>query len=275
MRNTPAIPDIDKSSSIEKIVLRAVGHIRDNFIRTHPRSSTVNSGTGTATDLVTNILTPEQEIALAKETMATTAFEILEAMATTAFEILEVNKHIVSRGYFATHRMIAHLLPKQFAWTCSGIEIVNQLLSESPVTRDAFSTWSLEIANHLKEMHEHEAEHARRVEQFQLENFEQRKIIADEIIYLLRNKDDRVRNYGKLFNYLHGGLGRGFRGSRGVGIIHQAMQEKLKWSSYWEKWMQADMEHAKQHDEEMRSMRRMRRAQQQAVATECSPGEEA
>jgi hypothetical protein len=250
-KTNAAIPDIDKSSNIEKIV-RAVGHIRDNIVRTHPKNSAPTNNTipcAADTDQASNVLTLEQEIALAKETMVEAAFEILEA-----------NKHIVSRGYFATHRMIAHLLPKQFAWTCTGIKIVNQLLAESTVTREVFPTWSLEIANHLNEMQEHEAEHVHRVEQFQLENFEQRKIISDEIISLLRNKDERVRNYGKLFNYLHKGLGLGFRGSRGVGIIHEAMREKLKWSSYWEKWMQADMQHAKQHDEEMRNARRLRRA---------------
>ena len=259
MRNLPAIPDINKPSSIERIV-RAVSHIHANLTRTHSAGASASASASACSDCAqesnSQAMTIEEEIESAKQ-----------AMHDEAFAILEANPDIVKRGYFTTHRMIAHLLPREFTWTCNGIHIVNCLLAESPVTKEAFNTWSVEVENHLKEMRERELEHCIRANRYQAENAEQKKIISDEIIHLLRSKDDRVRNYGKLFNHLHRGLGRNFGGSRGAGIIHAAMLEKLKWASYWEKWMQNDILHAKQRDEEIRAARRHRYEQRRQEQT--------
>jgi hypothetical protein len=85
---------------------------------------------------------------------------------------------------------------------------------------------------------------------------------------MLREHDDRVRNYGKLFNHLRTGLGSGFRGSRGVRVIHEAMLAKLKWSTHWAGWMHADMENASKRDIEAKAQRRARNNERKNKSTD-------
>ena len=177
-------------------------------------------------------------------------------LAPSIREKLEANAAIVTRGYFVTHRFAANGLPHNLRWTVVGTDLVNKILSEIAITAPYMAMWVDEIQRHRNEMEQREHERVTRMTAFALENADQRRIMGDEIVRLIRERNDIVRNYGRLFNHLKSGLGSGFRGSRGVGVIHDAMREKLKWAPHWEKFMEVDMAHAKEHDARVRTERR-------------------
>jgi hypothetical protein len=165
-----------------------------------------------------------------------------------------------ARGYFHVHRFVAHLLPRRFRWTVIGIEIIDEVLRNNTSIAPYFASgeWEQAIENNIAETKVRENERVRRQLAYHAETEQQRVEMGEEIVRLLRARDYCVRNYSRLYRHLHRLLPMGFRGSRGVGVIHAAMTDKLKYASHWQEWMEADYKHSLLRDEELRLARRAR-----------------
>lgn len=216
----------------------------------------INANEARRTVAVTNLFERIEQTEPVR-TLHEEAEEAYFAMFPKVLRKLSENKDIVKRGYFVTHRFAAHDLPANLRWTVVGTELVNRILSDIESTKPLMSQWEDDIRVHLTEMQQREHDRVMRMTNFAIENAEQRQIMCDEIVRLIRERAEIVRNYGRLFNHLKSGLGSGFRGSRGVGVIHEAMREKLKWAPHWEKFMSLDMQHAQEHDARVRAERRV------------------
>jgi hypothetical protein len=187
--------------------------------------------------------------------------EIAESIKSDVFSVLDANETIVSHGYLITFKKVAHLLPSEAKFTLLGMEAVNLLLRESNVTKEYMKlpVWERDISTHRDAVQKDEDAKIARAEAREQANRDAMAFVVEEIETLRKREDPILKNYGKLINFLRRGMRRGYRGHRGVCIIHEAMLKLILWAPHWTEYMAETEAEAQRRDNEYVASLRARR----------------
>lgn len=187
--------------------------------------------------------------------------ELAEQIKPQIFGILDTSPEIVERGYLMTFKKVAHVLPTSAKFTILGMKAVNHVLRQSQVTKSHMRSpaWESAMKLHAESVKQDEAHKNDRMRQRDKDNADALIFVISLLEEMKLKQDPILKNYGKLINNLRSSMRRGYRGHRGVCIIHDAMLRVILWAPTWSEYMAETEAEAKRRDDEYVAMLRSKR----------------